>query len=449
MKASLCYYLIVLSCSLALTLPSLAQSGQYTVQIDSMTAQDAAESKVQQLKAQGLNAYWLKSNVPGQGLRFRVRIGRFATRAAAQTYGTKLKQQGLTSDFFAALYEGTSSPLGNEQAAKKTVPTPIVVKPAPVIQTPQPKVEEKNSITAAPAQRKREVNPTPATNNSIVEKPAVNPSTNIDATRKAVTVPMPVVAPKITPPGNNAAPKSAPPVEVKPIKTTPTQMAPALPTPLNEVKPPRDKKAENVTPAEIKKAELLNNKMADATLPKPLKETIAAVTTPAPAILSYTKFEDRTFGYSFERPGHWSGGTLPAEDLQAQRIDGGAIFRSQEDAAFSHAIWNSLKNANSPAYDNNLIVDLVIKSIGNSEGMQGLTETARRMTQDGDQMKTFVDLRTMFRQPRVNSLLEFQGKAVIIRASTGILLVVAFYSKDSAPTMMGVVDKIISSARVP
>ncbi len=449
MKASLCYYLIVLSCSLALALPCVAQAGQYTVQLDSMTAQDAAEGKVQQLKAQGLNAYWLKSNIPGQGLRFRVRIGRFATRAAAQAYGTKLKQQGLTTDFFAALYEGNSSPLGNEQAVKKVAPAPVVVaKPVPVAQPPQPKVEEKNSLTAAPAQRKREVNTTPATSNSIVEKPVVNPSANADGTRKPVIVP-PTVAPKVVPPSNNAAPKSVPPVEVKPIKMTPTQTTPALPTPLNEVKPPRDKKAENIMPAETKKTEPLSNKIADATLPKPMRETVAAATTPAPTVVTYTKFEDRTFGYSFERPGYWSGGNLPAEDLQAQRIDSGAIFRSQEDAAFSHAIWNSLKNANSPAYDNNLIVDLVIKSIGNSEGMQGLTETARRMAQEGDQIKTFVDLRTMFRQPRVNSLLEFQGKAVIIRASTGILLVVAFYSKDSAPTMMGVADKIISSARVP
>jgi hypothetical protein len=60
-----------------------------------------------------------------------------------------------------------------------------------------------------------------------------------------------------------------------------------------------------------------------------------------------------------------------------------------------------------------------------------------------------VDLRTLFRQPRSNQSLEFQGKAVIIRANTGILLVVTFYAKDSASTMIAAADRIIGSARVP
>ncbi len=164
---------------------------------------------------------------------------------------------------------------------------------------------------------------------------------------------------------------------------------------------------------------------------------------------TFQRFEERTFGYSFEHPNYWNGGRLNQDELQSQRIDAGAVFRSQEDVAFMNAIWNSLKNANSPAYDNNLIVDLVIKSLSSGTGLQGLSEISRRMVQEGDQIKTFVDLRTLFRQPRANSPLEFQGKAVIIRANTGILLVVTFYSKEGAPTMVAAAERIISSARVP
>ena len=421
MKASPYSFLISLSLLLVLSLPGFSQSGQFTVQIDSMLNQDAAETKVAQLKSQGLNAYWLRSSVPGQGLRFRVRIGRFPNRGAAQSYGTRLKQQGVIADYYAALWEGNTSPFGTiaEVKAKPiVVPTPVkVVAPKPVAAEPQQ------------AQRVREA--TKPLANTSTEKPLVN-SPSADNGTKPVRVqptPMPAV------PVQNAAPKAVPVLETKPVKSSP------LPIPPMEVKSPRDKKASNEIPSGGNVA---------ASIAKPPRETVAAATTPVPATtVGFIKFEDKGFGYSFEHPNYWSGGNIDQSQLQAQRIDSGAIFRSQQDAAFTHAIWNSLKNANSPAYDNNLIVDLVIKSVGNSAGMQGLTETSRRMSQEGDQIKTFVDLRTMFQQTRATSPLEFQGKAVIIRSSAGILLVVAFFSKDSAPAMAASAERIISSANVP
>jgi SPOR domain len=417
MKASPFSFLISLSLLLALSLPGFSQSGQFTVQIDSMVNQDGAEAKVANLKSQGLNAYWLKSVVPSQGMRYRVRIGRFPSRAAAITYGTRLKQQGVFPDFYAALWEGNTSPFGNAvvEAKPKPVPPPA---PAPVVATPKPVVPEPQQ-----AQRIRET-PKPVAN-TTTDKPMM------DSVKPVKVQPVPTPAP------NNAVPKFVPGTETKPIKTSP------LPIPPMEVKPPRDRKASNDVPSNGNVATAVT-----APVTKVAKETVAAVTTPAPSV-GFTKFEDKGFGYSFEHPNYWSGGNIEQSQLQAQRIDSGAIFRSQQDAAFTHAIWNSLKNANSPAYDNNLIVDLVIKSVGNSAGMQGLTETARRMTQEGDQIKTFVDLKTMFQQTRATTPLEFQGKAVIIRSSAGILLVVAFFSKESAPTMSTSAERIISSAIVP
>ena len=451
MKASPFSPLILISLLIGLLLSGLAQAGQYTVQLDSMTAQDAAEGKVHQLKAQGQNAYWLKSNVPGQGTRYRVRIGRFPNRAAAQSFGARLKQQGVASDFFVALFEGASSPLGSTDPIKKPAPTPaLTIAPkttenktagnAPVVTKSAPAenkaAENKTPAPVMPtAQRLREVKATPAPpTNSVSEKPVVSaPATNSGV--KSV-VPS---APSTPPPTNNAAPK---PALVTPSETKPLQSKPTVPTPLEEIKPPRDKKASTEPlPASS------TNTAAATKVESPAIKTPAEIATPA--LASFQRFEERSYGYSFEHPGYWNGGRLNPEELQAQRIDAGAVFRSQEDVAFMNAIWNSLKNANSPAYDNNLIVDLVIKSLSSGTGLQGLSEVSRRIVQEGDQIKTFVDLRTLFRQPRANQSLEFQGKAVIIRANTGILLVVTFYSKDGTPTMMAAADRIISSARVP
>ena len=422
MKASPFSFLISLSLLLALALPGFSQSGQFTVQIDSMVNQDGAEAKVAQLKSQGLNAYWLKSSVPGQGLRYRVRIGRFPSRAAAISYGARLKQQGAFADYYAALWEGTTSPFGNIAE----------VKPKPVVVTTPVKVVAPKPVEPEPQQAQRVRETIKPLANTSTDKPAVS-SPSADNAMKPVKA-QPTPTPAIIP-AQNAAPKSIPVLETKPVKSSPLPILPM------EVKPPRDRKASNDLPSTGNVA---------ASVGKAAKETVAAVTTPAPVATSgFTKFEDKGFGYSFDHPNYWSGGNIDQSQLQAQRIDSGAIFRSQQDAAFTHAIWNSLKNANSPAYDNNLIVDLVIKSVGNSAGMQGLTETARRMSQEGDQIKTFVDLRTMFQQTRATSPLEFQGKAVIIRSSAGILLVVAFFSKDSAPAMAVSAERIISSANVP
>jgi hypothetical protein len=462
MKASPFTSLVVPSWLIVLAISIAAQSGQYTVQVDSMTAQEAAESKVQTLKKQGQNAYWLKSNVPGQGVRYRVRIGRFPTRAAAQIYGARLKQQSITSDFFVALWEGASSPLGAAEPVKKSAPP--VLSSTPKAGPAETKAVE-NNTPLAPAQRQREVKPslpstTPllaAPTNTNTSKPANNGPAAGTATKPLIEPT--TVAPVTKPPSNNPVPK---PLPATPTETKPLQSKPLNPTALEEIKAPREKKVENAAPTKLSAPLTTASMVAAATkaeLPTDKSTTPAGttklatkeITTPAsPApMAAFQRFEERTYGYSFEHPMHWNGGRLNVEELQAQRIDAGAVFRSQEDVAFMNAIWNSLKNANSPSYDNNLIVDLVIKSLSSGTGLQGLSEISRRMVQEGDQIKTFVDLRTLFRQPRANSPLEFQGKAVIIRANTGILLVVSFYSKESAPAMVAAAERIISSARVP
>src|SRR5207249_4871737 len=44
-------------------------------------------------------------DIPGKGVLYRVRMGRFATMAAAKAYGERLRQKGVMATFYAAEYE--------------------------------------------------------------------------------------------------------------------------------------------------------------------------------------------------------------------------------------------------------------------------------------------------------------------------------------------------------
>jgi hypothetical protein len=302
---------------LAAPLLAAAQSDRYTLQIEAAPTQAEAETKVSQLKARGVEAYWLKSDVPGVGVRYRVRVGRFTSKAAALRYGEQLRQQGLAVDYFVTYYE---------------LPARL------------PDVTQEASLPPSTAPATLKTAPTPKPASPLRPSPAPSPST--------------------LPPG-------------------------------------------------------------------------------------YTRFEDKAIGYSFAHPSYWTGSALGAEEMREQRIDSGAAFKSPEDAAFLSAVWNTLEGANSLTHDNDLIVRLIIQSMGSSSGTQSLTETARRVITEGGQIKTFVELRALFREPRSAAPLDFLGKAVIIRAGKGILLVTVFYSKDGPPHAAQVAERIIHSARAP
>lgn len=372
--------------------PALAQAqrGQFTVQIESASTEATAESKAQQLRAGGLEAYWIKSDVAGVGLRYRVRVGRFPTRAAAKLYGERLRQQGVASDFFVAEYETPTVAAAPKKGATK--PAQVTASPAPP--------------------------PSPA-----------------DAAK-----------PERAEPSDNAAPK--PPPAAKPRGGAPS----ASPLPPDRLRRPRDAVAAVVPTSASDKmppppASHEKNAADNRAALQPGKAVAAA--TAASAAPDFLHYQDAAFGYSFDYPRHWDGGRLSDDELQAQRIDAGVMFRSKQDAAFMNAIWNRLKGANSQSYDNSLIVDLVVKSLGSGAGFQGLTETARRVVVTSGQVNTFVDLRTLLSQPSAPAPLEFLGKAVIIRSQEGILLVVAFYSKNSPPGTVESAERIIKSARVP
>ena len=163
----------------------------------------------------------------------------------------------------------------------------------------------------------------------------------------------------------------------------------------------------------------------------------------------YTRYQDPAVGYSFEHPQYWVGGQFNLSEMQNQNVTAGAQFRSNEDAAFLNAIWNKLEKANSTDHDNDMIVDLILKSMSSGNGIQYMQALSRRVVNDGPQIKTFLDLKAVLQVPNQPAPLDFLGKGVIIRASKGILLVVAFYSKDAPQTVAMVAEHIIQTAKTP
>ena len=321
-----------------------AQAGRFTVQLDAPQSQAEANEKVKQLKAKGIEAYILKSQIPGKGTFFRVRVGMFPNANEARQFGASLQKQGKVRDFFVAPFERSK--------------------------------EEMASI----------------------EKPDLKPAPRVNKPLAA--------APPVTPPVNKEAPKGK--------ETT--------------------KEAVRIE-----------------SLPKPAVKALATKENPAlPPGASFMQFRDPLSGFSFEYPSYWSGNSLSADDAKSQRINAGALFKSPEDSAFLNAIWNELDKANSPTNDNDLIVDVIVKSMRSGDGTKTMEEVARKVFEDKEkgQVKTLLDLRATFQQGQ-GAALNFVGKAVIVRTSKGILLVATFYSKDSRPEVAAVAEKVIASVKAP
>jgi sporulation related protein len=223
------------------------------------------------------------------------------------------------------------------------------------------------------------------------------------------------------------------------VVTAPPLTQPA-PEPVKQAAPPA------APPAEQKLASNLSAPVASPLAPA---ANASPAPTAAPAAISYIKFQDQAIGYSFERPQTWEGGQLDSKDAQDQKVSAGALFKSYQDSAFITAIWNTLDKANSPEQDNDLIIQLILQSMGSDTGTQQMTETSRKVVNESGVIKTYLDLKATFKSQGQEGPLDFLGKAVIARTGKGILLVVAFYWKGGPPYVSGVADKIIASVRPP
>lgn len=339
-----------LSISLFLAIVAASQSGKFTIQIVAAPTQIEADETVNQLKAKGVDAYVLKSFLPGKGTFYRVRAGSFSNANDARKYGETLKQKGVVPEFFIAPFEAPKEGSSPEKNATKTLALPD-----------KPEASKPDS----------------AKNSSKSKKEAMTAAVN------------------------------------NPPATEPVKPATKEPAP-----------------------------------PESSSVTSAPTPTTATAV-NFAQFRSSQIGFSFDYPSHWAGNPLTPDDAQAQRVNAGAYFQSADDNAFLHVIWNELEKANNPANNNDLIVDVILTSMKSGKETKTMEATSRRVEESNAQIKTYLDLRATFVLPGQTAPLDFLGKALIIRANKGILLMAVFFSKDAPPTVPGLADKMIASVKVP
>jgi hypothetical protein len=212
--------------------------------------------------------------------------------------------------------------------------------------------------------------------------------------------------------------------------------------------PPRNNQpAPNNFPAAPNPApNLANNPGLQSSVSDALVTTTPAAAAPPP--IGFLRYQDPRVGYSFDYPNYWTGQPLSDREASEQRMNAGAVFTSPKDGAFLYTVWNALDKANNPANENDLIVEVILKSMSAGNGAR-LEETARRVETRNGVIKTYVDLKAAFQTQGQNIPLDFLGKAVIVRANRGILLVASFYSKDAPETAEPTAEMIIASARAP
>jgi hypothetical protein len=398
--------------SLALVLvlfgPAAAQSATYTVQIKASPNKAEAEEEVRQLKAKNISAYIVKSDVPGKGVFYRVRAGVFATRNDANRFGADLQQRGVVSEFFVTNYEKPSNEIASRPAPTSPPPPKATAKAAQPAETP-----EESPAPTRPAAQKRSETPeeSPAPTRPAAQKRSENAALNNGA--------------------GDAAGAESP--------------APSKPTTVARTNPPVNSAAAN---SSTNSAANTPAKPASTSANNPgLSASVGEAPASTPS--GFLRFRDPKIGYSFDYPDYWTGQPLSDKEASEQRMNAGAMFSSQKDSAFISAIWNELDKANNLANENDLIVDVILRSMSASDGISKLEETARRVENRDGLIKTYLELKAVFQTQEQSAPLDFLGKAVIVRANRGILLVATFYSKDAAPNITAAVDKIISSARAP
>jgi photosystem II stability/assembly factor-like uncharacterized protein len=170
MKRSVVEKTIHLLIAIAFSIPvALAQSRSFTIQVESALSEAEARSSVAKLRAQGLEAYWVKTTIAGIGARYRVRIGRFQNQAQAKANADQLVSAGAIKEFIVAVYDAqpsdsvapdeskpaTSAPKDPERASDKSGPrekkNPLEAKPDAKIESGPGATRPRKATNAEPA----------------------------------------------------------------------------------------------------------------------------------------------------------------------------------------------------------------------------------------------------------------------------------------------------------
>ena len=83
--------------------PAKIISDPFTLQVAAYLQAAHAKNYVQQLKKQGVDAYWSEA-VRADKRWYQVRVSHFATKQSARDYGAKLKAKGVIEDYYVANY---------------------------------------------------------------------------------------------------------------------------------------------------------------------------------------------------------------------------------------------------------------------------------------------------------------------------------------------------------
>ena len=103
---------------------SFAQSRSFSIQIASAETEAEAQAIIAELKTKGVEAFLVKSEVPGKGTRYRVRIGKFPTMPDAKATGNDLTGKGSIKEFVVMPYEAPMASLTARREPKKTKELP-------------------------------------------------------------------------------------------------------------------------------------------------------------------------------------------------------------------------------------------------------------------------------------------------------------------------------------
>jgi photosystem II stability/assembly factor-like uncharacterized protein len=123
-----------------------AQSRGFSIQIASAESESEAQSMIADLKTKGVEAYLVKSEVPGKGTRYRVRIGKFASMPNAKTAASELSAKGLIREFIVMPYEPATTSL---TARRETKPAKTRSETPPAKETEPAKAETTSSESSA------------------------------------------------------------------------------------------------------------------------------------------------------------------------------------------------------------------------------------------------------------------------------------------------------------
>lgn len=148
---------LILTLLVAVLLPNVAaaQTGLYAVQLEALTSLDGARQRVGELRSLDIPAYFVIGEVAGKGRFFRVRVGRFGSRAEARRYGDDLIARGAASSYFITGWEPPVAAVpAAEKSAAEEKPRPVAspVPPPPPPPSPAATVAPTSPVTpkAAP-----------------------------------------------------------------------------------------------------------------------------------------------------------------------------------------------------------------------------------------------------------------------------------------------------------